>query len=341
MKIIFMRILKTKNILYVTFFLVVFSILFFLFLTLPPFGITKDIQFGVSFSKVFAEKMGLNWRDAYLAILDDLRPKSLRLPVYWNDVERESGAYNFDEYDFMINEAENRNINLILVVGRKLPRWPECHEPLWTENKETEIKNRELLKFIEKTVLRYRDYKNIYGWQVENEPFLPFGECPSADADFLDKEINLVHSLDGARPVITSDSGELGLWFRSAKRGDIFGTTMYRIVWHKYFGYIKYPLPPKFFWLKANFVRLFYKDKPILVSELQAEPWSPRMLNETSFEEQAISMDLNKFYDNINYARQVGFSPVYLWGAEWWYLLKVENDRPEFWEAAKNILNNQ
>jgi hypothetical protein len=102
---------------------------------------------------------------------------------------------------------------------------------------------------------------------------------------------------------------------------------------------LKYPLPPKFFWLKINFIRLFYPKKPIIVSELQAEPWGPKMIYETSLEEQAKSMNLKQFYDNIEYARNVGFPKVYLWGAEWWYWLKVKHGQPEIWKAAREVIN--
>ena len=156
---------------------------------------------------------------------------------------------------------------------------------------------------------------------------------------FLEKEIDLVRSLDPNHPIIITDSGELSVWFRAAKRADIFGTTIYRIVWNKYTGYVKYPLPPKFFWLKANFIRLFYPEKPIIVSELQAEPWGPKQIYEMSFAEQSKSMNLKQFYDNMEYAKEVGFPEIYLWGAEWWYWLKVKHNQPEIWEAAKTVVS--
>ena len=58
--------------------------------------------------------------------------------------------------------------------------------------------------------------------------------------------------IDKDREIMITDSGELSIWLPAVKRADVFGTTMYRIVWSekisKYFGYIKYPLPPRFFW---------------------------------------------------------------------------------------------
>lgn len=323
------------------FFLVIliFISLFLYFSFKTPFGISKEIKWGVAFSKSFAIQMGLDWRESYLAILDDLKSRSLRLPIYWPDIELEDKKYDFKDYDWMINETKKRNVKLILVIGKKLPRWPECHEPEWLKNQELRIKNQKLLEYIEKTVLRYKNLDNLYAWQVENEPFLPFGECPKLDAEFLDKEINLVRSLDFEHPLIITDSGELSVWFRAAKRADIFGATMYRIIWNKYTGYVKYPLPPKFFWLKANLVQLFEPKKPIIVSELQAEPWGPKQIYEMTLEEQSKSMNLAQFYDNIEYAKKVGFPEAYLWGAEWWYWMKVKHGDSRFWDAARDILS--
>jgi len=309
----------------------------------------EDISWGITFSKQYSEYLGQDWREAYIAILDELNPSVMRLPVYWTDIEKEEGVLDFEDYDFMMNEAEKREIGITIAIGKRLPRWPECHVPKWTVGMSKEEIQKHANSMVIEVVERYKSLDNLKSWQVENEPFLPFfGECPPVDAKGLDEEIKIVKFLDPERPIVVTDSGELSIWLRAAKRADIFGTTMYRVVWSRafspYFGYIKYPLPPKFFWLKANFVHLFYGDKPMIVSELQAEPWSPwgpfgpGFVNSLPLEEQELSMSLTQFYENIEYAKDVGFSEVYLWGAEWWYLMKVENDRPEFWEAAKDVM---
>ncbi|PIS16404.1 MAG: hypothetical protein COT61_04140, partial [Candidatus Portnoybacteria bacterium CG09_land_8_20_14_0_10_44_13] len=38
-------------------------------LSQPPTDITQDIKWGISFSRIFARDMGLDWKEAYLAIL--------------------------------------------------------------------------------------------------------------------------------------------------------------------------------------------------------------------------------------------------------------------------------
>lgn len=305
-----------------------------------PSGLSEKPEWGVAFSKPFSIDMGLDWKESYLAILTELKPKYLRLPVYWQDVEPQTGIYNFEDYDWMVEKARENNVKIVLVIGRKLPRWPECHIPNWAIGLSDDSQKVKVLKLLPEIVNHFKNNENLYAWQVENEPFLPFGECPASDADFLDKEISLVKFLDSGRPIMVTDSGELSIWLRAAKRADIFGTTLYRMVWNKTLGYFEYPIPYHFFWFKANLTHIFYSGKPIIISELQAEPWGPKMPYETSLEDQEKSMNLAQFNKNVVYAKKTGFPQIYLWGAEWWYWMKIKQNRPEFWERAKAVINN-
>jgi len=44
----------------------------------------------------------------------------------------------------------------------------------------------------------------------------------------------------------------LSSWRKEWDIGDIFGTTMYRVVWNNLMGYFRYPLPASFYKFKAN-----------------------------------------------------------------------------------------
>jgi hypothetical protein len=73
-----------------------------------------------------------------------------------------------------------------------------------------------------------------------------------------------------------------------------------------------------------------------MIVELQAEPWTTKGILQTPIEEQFMTMSLKKFDTMISVAHSTGFSPQYLWGAEWWYWMK-QNQHPEFWERAKEL----
>ncbi|MBU3924803.1 beta-galactosidase [Patescibacteria group bacterium] len=297
----------------------------------------EKMSFGVTFSKPFAEFMGLDWKEAYLSVFKDLQVKKIRLSSYWNEIEPSREVFQFDDLDWQISEAKKNNADIILVLGQKQPRWPECHIPDWAKNLPLRDRQDKLMNLIKTVVDRYKNEKNIVAWQVENEFFFHFGECPEYDTDFFDKEISYVRSLDDSRPIIISDSGELSSWYRAAKRADILGTTMYRTVYNEKYGYFVYPIPASFYTVKAELIKAITGVKKVIVVELQGEAWGPQMPNEMTMEEQLKSMNSEKLKNIAEYARSAGFSESYFWGVEYWYWLKKIKGEPGMWEEAKKI----
>jgi len=300
----------------------------------------EDMKFGVSFAHHHAESLELDWKETYTAILDDLGVKRMRIAAYWDRVEVKTGEYDFSDVDWQVKEAQKRNVELTLAFGVKTPRWPECHIPdFYMESKET--REEALLDFEKVLINRYKDYDNIIYWQVENEPFLKFfGECPDGaiDEQLIDREIALVKSLDPKRKIIVTDSGELSLWWQAAERADIFGSTLYRMIYKPPFGYVTYPLGPNFFRLKALLARAVTGQENFIISELQAEPWPKAWIMFVSVDEQYKTMNPEKFEETIEYTKKTNFSEAYLWGVEWWYWLKEKQGKPEMWEAARKVL---
>ena len=322
-------------------FLVSLVVLAFVVFNWPVSSKNEKMSFGISYSPVFAKSLGLDWQKAYLDILDGLEVKKIRLASYWTQVEKEKGVYDFSETDWLLNEARKRNVKVILTFGIKVPRWPECFIPSDYMNDKTE-RERALLQYEYALIERYKKYENIEMWQAENEPFLPFGDCPAdaIDGDLVSREVAQAKMLDPTRPVMVTDSGELSLWYQAAKRADVFGTTLYRTIYKPQLGYFNYPLGPNFFRTKALFIKIFANQKNIIISELQGEPWGPKWLNEMSLEEQYKSMSPQKLTDIAEYARKTNFSESYLWGAEWWYWLKTQKGNSDMWNTAKKIINS-
>jgi hypothetical protein len=297
------------------------------------------LEYGVTFSKKQAENLGLDWKKIYVSMFDDLGIKKIRLPAYWNEVENQEGKYRWEDLDWQINQASERQAEIILAVGARLPRWPECHFPDWTKGRLKAQVESETLDYISKVIERYKGNAQIKAWQIENEPFLShFGDCPKFDAKFLDQEIMLARSFD-SRPIVITDSGELSYWIGAAKRADIFGTTMYRDTYSKFFQhYIHYPITPAFFKFKKNLANLFASPKNWIVIEMQAEPWGPKAYQDLSQFDRDRTMDPGKFKDMIEFGRQTGFREFYLWGVEFWYW-DLKNGRPEMWREARMLFN--
>ncbi len=302
----------------------------------------KPVNYGVTFNYKYAsQELGLNWTETYWAIINDLGVKDIRLAMPWDLIEESNNQYNFTDFEWMVEEAQKKNINIVLAIGRRTPRWPECHIPIWAKRLDKNQQQKEVMELLVKIVKHFKKYKNIVAWQVENEPLLNlFGKCPAADFEFLKNEVALVKTLD-QRPIIVTDTGELSNWHQAASIADIFGTTMYKIVWNKYIGVWRYPWPPAYYYYKAKKIKEKYHLDKVIVAELQAEPWGTgKSVTEISLLDQFNLFSLADFESNLIYAKRAGFRDIYLWGVEWWYWLKVEKNHPEFWNLAKSIWQN-
>jgi len=295
------------------------------------------VEYGISFNKGHADFIGLDWRETYLAMLKDLKPKYLRLAATWREVEGIKGKYDDVDVAWQMDKAKEHNAKVTLVVGQKAPRWPECHVPAWTDGlTDTEYKLA-LFAYIKNQVELYRNHPALEFWQVENEAFIRFvfGECKNFRNDFINEEINLVRELDPDHPIIMTDSGELSTWHQAIKAGDIFGTTLYRIVRTPSGMVWTYDwLPASFYRFKAQFWGKNINE--VFVSELQAEPWfSAGNPNTTSLDEQEKTMNLSRLEKHFAYVERIGVPRAYLWGVEWWYWMKDKQGDNKYWEMVK------
>ncbi|EKE19259.1 MAG: hypothetical protein ACD_9C00070G0002 [uncultured bacterium] len=333
-----------RTLLYAVGVVLVIILLLFGYSNLPAKEKSGDAKIGVTFSYIYAEQIGLDWRQAYIAMLDDLKIKHVRLPVYWDRIEKSEGEYDFSNVDWQLAEAQKRGTEIILVVGQKVPRWPECYVPKWVgedpSNLDAKRLKEKLLAFDEAVINRYKDnHPEIVRWQVENEPFLDFGICSKVDVALLDAEISKVKELDPSRPIVVTDSGELSLWVKAAKRADVFGTTMYREVYSAEMGHWRYPIGPNFFKIKQLIIELFADQKNAIVIELQGEPWVAGWTTDAPILTQLESMNAEILADNISFAKKTGMEEIYVWGVEWWYWMKVTQNNPTLWESARVFID--
>ncbi len=313
--------------------LLVIGLILFI-LNLPFTASKKGVEFGATFSPKYAESLGLPWKEVYLASLDELNIRNFRLSAYWDTIEATQGTYNFSDLDFQLEEAAKRDAKVLLAVGRKLPRWPECHDPAWLESLSVQKREKALLAYVRAVVERYKNNPAVVQWQVENEPYFPFGICPQRfSGSMLKQEISLVRSLD-TRPLVVTDTGEWSPWIHAVQGVDILGVSMYRESWNNLFGRIYFPIGPGYYQGKAEILKQL--NKKVVVTELQVEPWGPIAIQEMSLAQMQSLMPLSKMHDNIAFSQQVGFEKVYLWGVEWWYLAKMKGD-PGYWESGKTV----
>ncbi len=302
---------------------------------------TFPVEYGVSFSDVYAEEIGLDPKVVYGQIMTDLKPKYVRLAAYWKFIEKKPGEYDFSSLDYFMEESEKHGVRVVLVVGQKAPRWPECFHPDWFLPHDPSAKEG-LFRYVETVVTRYKEHPALEFWQVENEAFIrfPFGECSKFQEQWVEEEVAKVRALDTTHPIIMTDSGEMGFWKKAAGVGDYFGTTLYRVVrlpggmrW----GY--FWIPSATYRLKAWVMGVQAPEK-FFVSELQAEPWfDAGGPNSTELSRQYETMDRKRFEDHLGVAERTGASRAYLWGVEWWYWLKEKHGDASMWELGKEVLH--
>jgi hypothetical protein len=323
----------------ITLIIIVFFLIFYFLLSHTTK--VESPEYGVSFNTVYARELGLNWRQIYDALFKDLQIKKIRLAAHWNMVEPKDNAFNFEELDYQVQKAGEHNADIIFAIGKRLPRWPECHVPDWAVNLSKEEQEKQILTYIETTVDRYKDKKAIKIWQVENEAFLSVyavDHCLNFDKDFLQKEIELVRVRDNLhRPVLITDSGELSTWRKAFSYGDIFGTTVYVYSWNEFLGQFRNPFLPGFYTFRANLLNLFRENKKeSIIAELSLEPWLDKPVIREKTEIQMERMSPEKFDTVIEFAKGTGMKTQYLWGAEWWYYMKLQGE-DWYWERAKEL----
>ncbi len=301
---------------------------------------TYPIEFGISFNQNHASYLGLDWKKVYSAMLQELKPKYIRIAAMWSEVEKEKGKYDFGDVDWMMDQAAKHGVKVVLVVGQKAPRWPECYVPEWA--RELPSPQLALIDYVQKVAERYRGHSALEIWQVENEPFIKFrfGDCAGYRADMVDEEIALVRALDPNHKIIITDSGELSTWRKAIRAADLFGTSVYRVV--------RTPLDTVFTydWLPASIYRfkamINKKDlSQVYISELQAEPWfTDTRPADTPIAEQEATMTPERLQKNFVYASRTGFARAYLWGVEWWYWMKEMQGDGRYWEMVRKQIGS-
>lgn len=301
--------------------------------------VPKRIVYGLSFNAPYAAELGLDAKESYTALLSELGARHLRLSAQWDEVEPQNGLFDFSALDYQIREAQRYGADIILALGRRLPRWPECHVPEWAEGLSWNEQKSKIRAYMREVVARYKNEPNLIYWQVENEPYLGLfahDHCGDLDEAFLKEEIALVRELDNTRPILLTDSGNLGTWYGAYGAGDAFGTSVYVYFWNPQLGQFRTILPPVVYRVKENVMQLLYGKKPTLLIELSLEPWLLAPIENVLIETQLERMNPEKFDEIVQYAKATRYDRQYLWGAEWWYWLKKQG-HPELWEKGKEL----
>jgi hypothetical protein len=299
----------------------------------------QPLTLGTTFIPDYASYLGLDPDKTLSAIINDLGVRQFRFTSYWTDIEPSPGVYNFTQLDEEFQQADASNSKVMLAIGLRQPRWPECHIPTWASGEPESVWYPQLTTFMTTVINRYKDNPALQSYQLENEYFLKFfGQCTNFSRSRLVNEFNLVKKLDPNHPVIIARSNNALGTPIGQPTPDEFGVSVYKRVWdseitHRY---LEYPFPAWFYAFLAGTEQIV-DHRNTIIHELQAEAWMPsgEQFTVNNIPEQNKSMNATILARRFKYGEATGIKTIYLWGAEYWYWRMEKAGDPSLWNVAR------
>ncbi len=295
-----------------------------------------SIGLGITFSDTHLNYLKIPINDALDKALGMGFPH-IRFGSYWPEVEKEPGVYDFSVLEGLLDRCERAGQAVIMNVGVKSPRYPEFYWPTYLEEKNLgspEARKRTLL-FTKECVEALKRFTCITHWQVENEPLDPTGKDELAvPFDFLKEEVELVRRLDD-RPILLTLWGKTlkarGLAPKILSLADVIGLDIY----YRGSGISYTSSGPR---ISHDRLRAFVEKSPIpvIIAELQAEPWEVDIKGYLSENPKSISPELLE--SNLKRASSIrGVTEIILWGYEYWCYRESQGDS-RYLEVVKRYL---
>ena len=320
---------------------------------------TADPVYGIDFSCRQAEWLGVDCHTAYLAILDQLDVRHVRLSAYWSEIEPSPGQYDFSELDWQIQQAADRGVDVTLSVGIKGQRAPEFYLPDWVRAgrripdggspADDPAIAPAALDFVRVTVEHEAGRSAIEVWQVENEPYVHFWRTAhdwSLPQWFVAREAAEIRAADPAhRPLLITHASWLrtdSTWQQILQTADVVGEAVYSkrqrgpLAGIYLYPFRIGPLTPDLPGQERTAKR---EGKAVWISELQAEPFEAPWVDLQQRQSCAVpSISPALLRANLTLAARSGAERAYLWGAEWWYYCLTVHDDPSLWQIARQAL---
>ncbi len=335
-------------------------------------------EFGINFSCNYAEYLLLEdpatgnghvaddrpgraeWcADTLGQLLSGLGAKHVRLSVEWSQVEPQPGQFDWGLMDALLVEAERNGAKVLLTVGVKAQRHPEYYIPDWVlegasladgdEISSDPYVRERALAMIEAAVAHFSSSPAIDAWGADNEPYVPSLRASnwSLSREFVQAEVDSIRRNDPRGRPVSINHGQHFVfdrrWQHALADADVLAQSLYP--WRNYripgrtlvvpileIG----PLAPNYNY-QARLAREQGRD--FWITEMQAEPWVDGDIRLVSPEKPSANLTGANFRKNIEYARRVGASRIYLWGAEWWLFQRLRYGDETWWNLGREAIS--
>lgn len=330
---------------------------------------SRQPLYGVSYSFEQASWYGLDAKKAYTDLLDRTTFDWVRLPFFWDQMVSENGELKIENLKFAIEEAQKRNIKVIIALGAKTPYYPEYH---WPNEILAKVKFGELitvdhpiafdiLEIDRKVVEQLSHYEIISYWQVENEPLVGNINRWKIDPSLVSAEVAVVRATDKRKRPIILNHAAVGFYDQSWKEllpilseRDVFAVNAFfktkgvDLVTGRIFGHeihIKWPdklVWPVYSWgifspnLNSIKETVESNGNRFWILEMQAEPY---IKNLEDSKDSFLTFKAQDIVSGNIFLRSYSVESIGLWGAHFWQYKESVGDKT-WMEAAKKVTSD-
>jgi len=307
------------------------------------------MKIGITFDYEQCTNLGLDYKEA-LNMTNKLEIKIVRIGLKWSKIETKRGKYNWGIYDEILNYLDKENIEVVLCLGMKSPRWPEFFIPKWLEYRRfngfrvlssNDVLRSSLFEFFERAIKRYSKLENIKYLQIENEPFLKAGpKKGKIGTMFLVEELSFLRTITNLPIILNAQglptTGVLAEYLKGKndykkkliELCDIFGVNVYEKFEDKTFLGLQRTFRAGIFTWRYLGRLIDYAEthkKSVFVTELQAEPWQ---FGNVSLKDPYANKTCNPkmVRNNLKKLEEVGIESILLWGFEFHIACKREGN---------------
>lgn len=308
--------------------------------------------FGLSFSHRRASQLGLDPTEAYLALLIHLKPRQIRLSLFWDEVAPDPGAIELGLARWYLDRAEEHHCRVLLTVGATGPGDPGFYPPRWLRDIDQPDRPprakqgrfvANLLLMLERAIAFLADYDTIDAWQVE--PAFPgdldgSGAGPAISLGLLKREVDVVREVDARHRPIVVNGDRLNLfrrgWADALRIGDVLGQTMDATAFAPTAIGRLLRLGGDRVALRLLAAVAAQTGKQLWITELRSDA-APRQSGARTSGAGPDGSNPQHPWQLATLARRSGAGRVYVGGAEWWLLMRERGDG-RWWELAKAML---